>query len=103
MVQLGPKEREIMDFLHSRVFDPILSSAQASDSLKKGARYTIMRMQERDAAGMVRYYWSAMVGTDPSIAFAARLRQEGFDRFEEAIDEFRVRFDDRWLRRPATD
>ena len=56
-----------------------------------------MRLQERDAVGMVSYYWSAIVGTDPSIAFAARLRQEGFDRFEEAIDEFRIRFDDRFL------
>jgi hypothetical protein len=96
---LGPKEQEIMQFLHERVFDPILASSEASDDLRKGIRYTIMRLEQRDAAGMVRYYWSAIVGTDPSIAFAARLRQEGFDRFEEAIDEFRVRFDDRWLRR----
>lgn len=99
--QTGSKEREIMDFLHERIFDPILSSPDASDSLRKGIRYTIMRLEQRDAAGMVKYYWSAIVGTDPSIAFAARMRSEGFDRFEEAIDEFRVRFDERWLRKPA--
>jgi hypothetical protein len=29
--------------------------------------------------------------------FAALMRQEGFDRFEEALEEFRVRFDDRFL------
>lgn len=96
---LGAKEQEIMRFLHERVFDPILSSPEASADLKKGTRFTIMRMEQRDAAGMISYYWSAIVGTDPSIAFAARLRQEGFDRFEEAIDEFRIRFDERWLRR----
>lgn len=99
-VRMGSKEQEIMDFLHSRIFDPILRSPDASDSLRKGIRYTIMRLEQRDAAGMIRYYWSAIVGTDPSIAFAARMRSEGFDRFEEAIDEFRVRFDERWLRRP---
>lgn len=86
-----------MDFLHDRVFDPILASPQASKPLKRGTRFTIMRMEERDAVGMVSYYWSAIVGTDPSIAFAARLRSEGFDRFEEALEAFRVRFDDRWL------
>jgi hypothetical protein len=95
---LGRKEQEIMDFLHRRIFDPILDSPQASETLKQGVRYTIMRMEQRDAAGMVQYYWSAIIGTERSIGFAARMRQEGFDRFEEALEEFRVRFDDAFLR-----
>ncbi len=33
--QLGRKESEIMTFLHSRIFDPILESAQASEKLKQ--------------------------------------------------------------------
>jgi hypothetical protein len=86
-----------MDFLHTQIFDPILTSPQASGSLKQGIRYTIMRLEERDAGGMVHYYWSAIVGTERSIGFAARMRQEGFTRFEEAIDEFRIRFNDRFL------
>jgi hypothetical protein len=28
------------------------------------------------------------------------MRQEGFDRFEEALEEFRVRFDDQFLLQP---
>jgi len=98
--QPGPKEREIMNFLHQRVFDIILSSPVASEKLKQGVRYTIMRMEERDAAGMIRYYWSAIIGTERSIGFAALMRKEGFDRFEEALEEFRVRFDDQFLHRP---
>lgn len=97
---LGPKEQEIMDFLHERIFNPILQSPAASASLKQGVRYTIMRMEQRDAAGMIQYYWSAIIGTERSIGFAARMRQEGFTRFEEALEEFRVRFDDAFLRRP---
>jgi hypothetical protein len=96
--QLGRKEQEIMDFLHRRIFDPILASPQASETLKQGVRYTIMRMEQRDAAGMVQYYWSAIIGTERSVGFAARMRQEGFARFEEALEEFRVRFDDAFLR-----
>jgi len=95
---LGPKEQAIMHFLHERIFDPILASPKASASLKQGIRMTIMRMEQRDAAGMVHYYWSAIIGTERSIGFAARMRQEGFTRFEEALEEFRVRFDNAFLR-----
>lgn len=96
----GPREREIMDFLREHVFDPVLASSQASADLKQGVRYTIMRLEELDAAGMIHYYWSAIVGTERSIGFAALMRREGFGRFEEAIDEFRARFNDHFLRRP---
>jgi len=80
---LGPKQQEIMTFLHSRIFDPILQSPEAPERLKQGVRLTIMRMEQRDAAGMIQYYWSAIIGTERSIGFAALMRQEGFDRFEE--------------------
>jgi hypothetical protein len=93
------KEDEIMVFLHERVFDPILKSPQASESLKHGVRLTIARMWERDAAGMIEFYFSAIVGTDRSVAFAAQLREAGFIRFEEVIDDFRKRFNEAWLRK----
>jgi hypothetical protein len=100
MKTLGTKETAIMAFLHERIFEPILASPQASEALKQGVRYTIMRMEQRDAAGMVQYYWSAIIGTERSVGFAARMRAEGFERFEEALEEFRVRFNDRFLKRP---
>ena len=94
------KKDELMAFLHEMVFDPILTSAEASERLKTGVRYTIMRMKERDPLGMVQYYWSAIRGTDRSIRFAEDMRREGFSRFEdeEILEQFRVRFGDAWLR-----
>ena len=53
---LGSKEQQIMDYLHEHVFDPILASPAASQALKQGVRYTIMRMEEGDAPEMVQYY-----------------------------------------------
>jgi hypothetical protein len=88
---LGPKEQQIMDFLHERVFDPILASTTASAPLKQGIRLTIIRMMERDAVG------AALKGTERSIGFAARMRNEGFERFEEALEDCRVRFGDQVL------
>jgi len=92
------KEEEIMAFLHERVFDPILHSPGASNNLKQGARLTITRMKQLDALGMMKYYWSAIVGTERSVDFAAKLREAHFIRFEEVIDDFRIRFTDDWLR-----
>jgi hypothetical protein len=92
------KKEEIIGFLSRNVFDLILSSSIASDSLKKGVRYTIMRLNNLDAEGIVGYYWSAIVGTDRSTEFARQMREEGFTRFEEVIDEFRDRFNDNWIK-----
>jgi predicted glycosyl hydrolase (DUF1957 family) len=92
------KDEEIMYFLHENVFDPILNSPDASKSLKQGVRSTIMRMNERDAKGKIQYYWSAIIGTERSTEFARKMREEGFTRFEEVIDEFRDRFNDDWIR-----
>jgi hypothetical protein len=93
------KEQEVMQFLSERVFDPILRSPDASESLKKGVRRTITRMNRLNATGMLKYYWSSVIGTQRSPGFAAKMRHEGFTRFEEVIDEFRARFTDDWLAR----
>jgi len=91
------KEQEIMDFLSQRVFNPVLESSRASQQLKTGVRYTIMRLNQRDALGMINYFWSAIVGTEQSIHFSKLMKDEGFDRFEEVLEEFRDRFNDEWL------
>jgi hypothetical protein len=92
------KKQEIMNFLHERVFNPILDSTNASKELKQGIRLTVMRLQERDPGGVVQYFWSAVIGTERSTAFARQMREEGFIRFEEVIEEFRNRFNDAWIR-----
>jgi len=92
------KEQEIMEFLDERIFQPVLTSSTASKKLKSGVKLTITRMNQRNAVGMIQYYWSAIIGTEKSTRFAQLMREEGFTRFEETIDEFRVRFTDAWLR-----
>ncbi len=92
------KDEQIMAFLQENIFDPILNSSTASESLKKDVRYTIMRMNKLDLTGKISYYWSAIVGTEKSTEFARQMRSEGFTRFEEVIDEFRDRLNDAWLR-----
>jgi len=91
------KENEVMAFLHEHVFDRILNSDSASQSLKKGVRYTTICLGQRDARGMIPYYWSAISGTEKRTEFARQMKDEGFTRFEEVTDEFRDRFTCEWL------
>lgn len=100
MSNLDVKQTEIMNFLSARIFDPILNSPDSSEKLRAGVRLTMMRMEQRDAEGMIQYYWSAIIGTERSVGFAALMRNEGFSRFEEALEDFRLRFNDDFLRRP---
>lgn len=92
------KEKEIMNFLNTNVFSPILNSTTASPSLKIGVRNTVKRMRRINAQGMMQYYWSSIIGTGKSTAFARQMKKEGFTRFEEVLDEFRDKFNDKWLR-----
>ncbi len=87
-----------MAYLHEHVFDAILDSSTASAQLKQGVRLTITRMRQRDAVGMLQYYWSAVIGTERSTKFARQMREEGFTRFEEVLEDFQQRFNDQWVR-----
>lgn len=92
------KEDQIMTFLTLNVFDPIINSTTASRGLKSGINLTITRMKQRNAAGMIQYFWSAVIGTERSTKFARRMQREGFTKFEDVLMEFREKFNDRWLR-----
>lgn len=92
------KKEEIMAFLHEKIFDPILNSDEYSNKVKQGIRLTITRLNQRDAKGMVSYFWSAIAGTERSINFSESMKNENATRFEDVLEEFRVKFDDKWLR-----
>ena len=87
------KEEEILN-----VFEPILTSKKASKELKSGVNLTITRLKQRDAKGMIDYFWAAIGGTEKSIKFSERMEQEGFTRFEEVLPKFRKKFNDAWIR-----
>jgi hypothetical protein len=98
MSKSDQKKNEVLGYLNEMVFNPILDSNRASSKLKAGIRLTLARMNSRDAAGVVHFFWSAVSGTDRSVSFARQMREEGFTRFEEIIEPFRERFNDKWLR-----
>lgn len=91
------KEQELMEFLHKKVFDPILNDATVSSKIKSGVNLTISRMNRLSAEKMVQYFWSALA-TDNAITFSKHMKDEGVTRFEDVMEEFRDKFNDKWIR-----
>ena len=91
------KEQEIMAFLHEKVFNPILDSKTCPPRIKSGVRLTIGRMNKLSAEKMIQYFWSALA-TENAIAFSKQMKAEGLTRLEDVMEEFRDKFNDKWLR-----
>ncbi len=88
---MGKKE-DVLSFLNEKIFDPILNSPKASVLLKQAIRTSLMRLNGKDAEGIVEYYLSHMIGTEKQTKFSELMRAEGFNHFEEASDEFKNKF-----------
>lgn len=94
------KREEIMNYFNETIFEPAIRYSQENNikEIAQGARYTRMRMQQLDAVGMIHYFWAAVQGTDKSIAFSELLRDNQVLRFEDILEDVRVRFNNDYLR-----
>ncbi|KUO78559.1 MAG: hypothetical protein APF81_07885 [Desulfosporosinus sp. BRH_c37] len=87
------KEQEILDFMDVNLFNPILQSPSTAERLKSATRGLRLRMKQRDAQGMIQYFWNTVVDTNAKHANYGRMLQNGgFPEFEEVVNNFRVRF-----------
>lgn len=97
-------QADMLDYLHSRVFDPILTSPTASPSAKAGVRLTATRLeafrnQPEGADKINHFFWAAISGTEESVRFFDLLKLEKLPSFEAEFDEFRRRWVADWDRR----
>lgn len=92
------KEQELINFLHIKIVDPILSNPNVPANIKSGVNLTIGRMSKLPAEKMIQYYWSAL-STENAISFSKKMKAEGLPRFEDILEEFRDKFNDEWLRK----
>lgn len=86
-----------MNFLHERVFDPILASKEAPANIKAGVNLTIGRMNRLPAEKMIQYYKNSLFKKN-SVKFSKLKKSAELPRFEDVLEEFRDRFNDEWLR-----
>jgi len=91
------KKDEVLSFLKEKVFDPILCCPVKHKEIEEGVRRTLAYFETQTARGIVEHYWKSIRGTRGSISFSGMLRQHGFPRFEDVLEEFRMRFNEEWL------
>lgn len=87
------KEQEVLDFLEVNLFNPILQSPSTGERLKSATRGLRLRMKQRDAEGMIQYFWNTVVDVKAKHAnYGRMLQNEEFPGFEEVVSNFRLRF-----------
>jgi len=87
------KEQEILSFLEEKMFTPICNSPASSERFKTATRGLRVRMKQRDAQGMIQYFWNTVVDAKAKHANYGRILQnENFPQFEDVVNEFRLRF-----------
>lgn len=87
------KEQDILDYLEVNLFNPILQSSTTTDRFKLATRGLRLRMKQRDAQGMIQYFWSTVVDTQAKHAnYGRMLQNDGFPQFEEVVNNFRLHF-----------
>lgn len=87
------KEDEILDFLETRMFMPILNSSVTSERFKKATRGLRIRLKQRDAQEMIQYFWNTVVDANAKHAnYGRMLQNEKFSDFDEFVNDFRVKF-----------
>lgn len=94
MTNQNELKKELLDYFDKNMFTPNIRKAEqlGETNVVKGLRLTWIRLQNRDAKGIVHYYWSAVSGTDKSIAFSKEMKRCGLVRFEDLLEDFRERF-----------
>lgn len=87
-------KQELLQYFDDNMFTKNIEIAKqlGEINLVRGMNLTKARLAHRDALGIIHYYWSAVYGTDNSIKFSNEMKRCGLVRFEDLLEDFRVKF-----------
>ena len=92
--------QEMDNYFNTKLFEPAIKYGKDNNikEIVQGARYTRMRMEQLDSKRKLQYFWSAIQGTDKSIEFSKLLKDNGVLRFEDILEEVRIKFNDEYFK-----
>ena len=92
--------QEMNNYFDEKIFEPAIKYAKDNNikEIAQGARYTRMRMNQLDSKKKLQYFWSAIQGTEKSIEFSKLLKSNGVLRFEDILEEVRIKFNDEYFK-----
>jgi hypothetical protein len=88
-------DQEIMDFLDERIFNPIENNPAVPESIRRKNRFTRDNISKLPRESMIKYFWSSIVSEGIAFSNEKRNANLGLPKFEDILEEFRVRFPSR--------
>lgn len=87
---------KLLNYFDENMFNYNLQKAKqlGNTTLIRGINLTRARLSQRTSKGIIHFYWSAVSGTEKSIPFSNEMKQCGLIRFEDLLEDFRVKFKD---------
>lgn len=89
---------EVLSYAKSKVLCPIIDSNAASVELKDSMRRTIVRIEKMNVLQAIDFVKGLVISEEnrPNDV-AKRIKESGFLRFEDVIEEFRIKFSIDWI------
>lgn len=101
MTQQLTKRDELLNYFDENLFNPILDWCESNNNkyIKQRVIYTrnVMFDKRKTPTQSLQYFWSAITGTEKSINFSNILKENNLVRFEDLLEDVKVRFNDEWL------
>ncbi len=91
------KKEQLLEYLNSHLFLPVLESPYASSQLKYDFEHTRQTLKEFSAEGILFYIWNSFANHEAQTILANRLLDEGFINYQYTLDEFKTEFTYEWL------
>lgn len=92
------KKEQLLDFLNTNLFDPILCSPYSSDELKYDFNYMYNTIKNFSVEGILIYFWTTMANSEVQMIFVHRLEEEDLLDFNKFLTQFKTYFTYEWLR-----
>ena len=93
------KEEQVLNYLYDKIFLDVINSKTASKKAKNIVNKTIMCLKQLPLESMIQYVWNAVYEEDNNGDRANNiLKHEGFTTFQDIIEEFKIKFDDNFIK-----
>ncbi|PHV69393.1 hypothetical protein CS063_16050 [Sporanaerobium hydrogeniformans] len=91
------KKQELLNFLQTELFNPIINSPYASETLKNDFNHMLSTLSLFSAEGILVYVWNMLANDEVQMIFDNRLLDEGFSNYHDVVHTFKSQFTYDWL------
>lgn len=91
------KKQQLLDYLDTNLFIPIMCSPSASFQLKNDFEHTRELIKDFSASGILCYIWTMLSNNEMKVLLNNRLLDEGLGDYTHILNDFNNEFTYDWL------